>query len=288
MNKLLILLVLLIASGCSHAIKEPAQIDESYTVRISPDYEASGISEGLRVHTYGEHTLVKSMESFKAWDTNNLTLNFEKIGHYFRSEYLLNDFFIKRGDKLAHIKRVFIPKEPEAPIFIEIKAAPKPEPIKHYPALEEYSLKKLNILQTQLDQLSAIPATTGADLFHAQVKQNKVKQSLKNHQPVVFVHFNYGQTDFIPDIELIKALIPAAKTASEINLRGRTDSRKASKADYWIAKQRAENAKNFLIKKGVNPEIITLGYLPEGNFLLPPTPKKSKAVNRRVEIEVKP
>tara|TARA_R110001583_G_scaffold23707_1_gene87132 strand:+ start:511 stop:1383 length:873 start_codon:yes stop_codon:yes gene_type:complete len=290
MKKILLPLMILVVTACSHGQKPIELIAETNPSRISPDYEATGNAEGVRAYIYGNHTLVQSKDSFKAWDSNNTPLKFEKTGNFSRSEYLLNDFYLQRGNKLAQIKRVFISVEETTPIIIEVtpEKEPAPEAIKHYPELEVFSLKYLNETQAKLDTLSNIRSTTGASLFNSQVKLNKLNELLADHRPVVFVNFGFGKTQFKPSNELVKSLLLAAADASEINLRGRTDSITASKADVWISKQRAENAKSFLVANGINPAIISVEYLAEGDFLLPPKSSTSKSVNRRVEIEVKP
>jgi len=290
-------LAALLLTACGHNVATPTFTgDNEPATRISPYYEAYGNTEGLRVYRYGAHTLIKAKSPVNAWEHSGKTIKFEKIGHYFRSEKLLSDFYIKNGLEIARIKK-FSPKA--VPVQAEgkttyfgHKAAPKADEtpaliVKHYPELEKYSAKQLEGFQVMIDKLASKPSTTGEALFNAQVNQNALRKKLKNHDPVVIVNFDLGRTRFKPDNELVTILIPAAKAASAITLGGRTDSVKASKADHWIAQERAENAKAYLVSKGVNSEIITINHLPEGDFLLPPDPQSSKQVNRRVEIEIK-
>ena len=287
MRGLIVSLVLLALPGCAYVIEKTQTIDESKTVRISPEYVAAGDAEGLRAFAYGDHTIISSDESFNAWDSNKVKLTFEKIGQYFRSEYLLNDFFVQRGFKLAHIKRVFMPEQVKLVEVAPVKTEPV-KLIKSYPKIEEYSQSQLDTVQRELDRQADRISTTGADLFYAQVNLNKHKDSLKDHKPVLLFYFDFAKTLFKPNDEFKALLIPELRTASEIHLRGRTDSIRASKADVWIAEQRATNVKDFLVKNGVKPSIIKVSHLSEGNFLLPPKPSVSKAVNRRVELIIKP
>ena len=69
---------------------------------------------------------------------------------------------------------------------------------------------------------------------------------------VVRVQFPNGRTDFQPTDEMGKVLVPAAKSADRINLRGRTDSRVPGPADARIALGRAIAARKYLMDKGVD------------------------------------
>jgi hypothetical protein len=48
MRALIVSLVLLALSDCAYLIEKTQTIDESKTVRISPEYVAAGDAEGLR------------------------------------------------------------------------------------------------------------------------------------------------------------------------------------------------------------------------------------------------
>jgi len=298
-NHYIPILAILFLSACSHTVKEQPTLglDQEPAKRISPHYEAYGQSDGVRVYLYGEHTLISAESSIKVWGKDGEIIPLEKIGKYFRSETLLKDFHIEHGKNITHIKKIVPEKTAVLPLgktsyyqhgATAVETTKPALEIKQYPALEGYSLQQLDNLQIMIDKLADKPSTSGAELFHAQVNQNDLRKKLNNHFPVTLVYFDLGKTTFKPTKELIDILIPAAKTASEIHLRGRTDSVVASKSDPWIAEGRAKNAKAYLINEGVDPEIITINYLPEGDFLLPPKPLSSKMINRRVEIEVRP
>lgn len=288
MKNIFILSIVMLVSACSHSPKN--QINptaEAVTVRISPDYIATGRSEELRVFKYGRNTLIESQGLVKAWGKNGKTIALEKAGNYLMSESILDDFYIRHNGKVAFIELVDAkPVVHTEPLPEPPKA--KPVAVKSFPQLEAFSRKQLDQYQKMMDGLASQKSTTGADLFHAQVKQNSLNEKLANHIPVAFISFDFAKTYFKPDAALDSVLIPAAIEASQVNLRGRTDSVTASKADYWISEQRAKNVKDHLINKGVDPKIITLNFIPEGDFLLPPKTQASKSINRRVEIEVVP
>lgn len=291
--KLVTLLVLCLSiSACTlaPAKEEQEAMRDIETVRISPNYQATGIIDNLRVYQYGKRTLVESA-SINAWDEQQQKISFIKIGSYWVSESVLESFYIKHNGNTVHVQRIVEPvPAPEAPAVVVAPEKPQ-EPIievKQFPELEAASLRQIDQYQEMLDKLANKPSTTGADLFHTQVKQNEIRESIKEHNPIVFVHFASGRTMFEPSEAIEQVMMEAAKDATEIHLRGRTDSVIASKADHWIAKQRAENAKKYLVQHGINASIITVNHLPEGDFLLPPKPATSKAINRRVEIEIRP
>ena len=288
MKKTILFSICLLVSACSHSPVPDLKTDtETTTVRISPDYIATGNTDGLRVFKYGQHTLIESKGAVKAWGVDGDAIISDKVGSYLISETLLDNFYLKHNGQTVHVELV-TPK----PV---VETAPLPEPatvqvvaVKLFPELEAYSRNQLDQYQKMMDDLAAQKTTSGNDLFHAQVKQNALREKLDQHIPVAFVSFGFAKTLFQPDATLSEVLIPAGKDASQIKLRGRTDSVTASKADHWIAEQRAKNVKTYLIENGIDPKIITLNHLPEGDFLLPPKAETSKAINRRVEIEVIP
>ena len=261
--------------------------------RISPNYEAIGNAEGIRVYAYGNHTLIKHENKtvyLSAYDGNSGNrIDLDLIGEFYRSDYLLNKFDLNVNGRTIYISRII---EPSVNLN---KVNKKPNPgldniavaLQTFPELERYSKKQIIDLQRFIDKASISKHTTGESLFHAQVHQTKLKRSLDEHNPIVMVHFNSGASRFKPKKELVDVLLESAQTASEIHLRGRTDSKIASKRDPIIAYYRASKARDYLVKNGIDPTIITINSLPEGDFAVPHATRKGKAINRRVEIELR-
>lgn len=285
--KLIIIMLFSLLTAC--ATKPPI---DAVAKRISPNYEAIGNSDGIRVYAYGNYTLIKyknKLAYVSAYDSNSGDrIELDSVGEFYRSEYLLNKFELNVNGRTVYISRIIEPTVnlskaiPESNPGLDIK----PD-LQTFPELENYSKKQILDIQRFIDKASTSKHTTGESLFHAQVHQTKLKKSLEEHNPIVMVHFNSGASRFKPQKDLVSILLESAQTASEIHLRGRTDSKRASKRDPIIAYYRASKARNYLVKNGIDPSIITINSLPEGDFAVPHATRKGKEINRRVEIEVR-
>ena len=284
--KLIIIMLFSLLTAC--ATKPPI---DAVAKRISPNYEALGNSDGIRVYAYGNYTLIKyknQLAYISAYDSTGDRIELDSVGEFYRSEYLLNKFELNVNGRTVYISRIIEPTVnlskaiPESNPGLDIK----PD-LQTFPELENYSKKQILDIQRFIDKASTSKDTTGESLFHAQVHQTKLKKSLEEHNPIVMVHFNSGASRFKPQKDLINILLESAQTASEIHLRGRTDSKRASKRDPIIAYYRASKARNYLVKNGIDPSIITINSLPEGDFAVPHSTRKGKAINRRVEIELR-
>ncbi|MBW4600212.1 MAG: OmpA family protein [Calothrix sp. FI2-JRJ7] len=69
-----------------------------------------------------------------------------------------------------------------------------------------------------------------------------------------------------------------------IELQGHTDARASDAYNKDLAKRRARNARNYLIKKGVVPERMTIRSFGERQLKTPGRNKVEHAFNRRVEV----
>lgn len=104
-------------------------------------------------------------------------------------------------------------------------------------------------------------------------------------KPAVFVfNFDWEKTNLVVPNEELHKLLPLALSAKKIHLRGRTDNTKESKFDEGIAKGRAIAARDFLIKKGVDPKILFVNYSSASDYVSENVTPEGRARNRRVEI----
>lgn len=105
---------------------------------------------------------------------------------------------------------------------------------------------------------------------------------------VVFrVRHEFAKTDFVASDELKAEILRAAREGKSIELRGRTDSEKINPVDRDIALNRALKARLFLVRSGIDPHKIRITYLSAGDFEADNTTAAGKALNRRVELEMK-
>jgi outer membrane protein OmpA-like peptidoglycan-associated protein len=101
---------------------------------------------------------------------------------------------------------------------------------------------------------------------------------------VVRVTFKDNSQYFAPPREIRARLIEMAKQASSVEIRGFTDSTQPSATSEALAKGRADAAKRFLVRRGVDGRKIRVEYEPAGKFATDNSTIEGKAANRRVEI----
>jgi len=89
------------------------------------------------------------------------------------------------------------------------------------------------------------------------------------------------------DERLLDALANAAGAANRIYLHGHTDAYVASQRGAELAIRRAVEVRKALVSRSVEPGRIRLFYRGAGNFLANNSTPEGKALNRRVEIEMR-
>jgi len=89
------------------------------------------------------------------------------------------------------------------------------------------------------------------------------------------------------DDGLLEGLGRAAQSANRIYLHGHTDAFVASESGTELAIRRAVEVRRLLISLNVEPERIRLFYRGAGNFAANNSTPEGKALNRRVEIELR-
>ncbi len=104
---------------------------------------------------------------------------------------------------------------------------------------------------------------------------------------VIRVFHPFAKTDFEPGELTAKALRDGARNASSIEVRGMTDSSVMNPIDKRIAKKRAEKARIWLVENGVNPSLIRVRYFSAGQFIADNSTESGRALNRRVEVDIR-
>lgn len=96
-----------------------------------------------------------------------------------------------------------------------------------------------------------------------------------------------AKVEFKPSSEIREKLLAAARNGRTIEIRGRTDANQINPADTETAIKRASNARMFLVNHDIPPAKIRVTYLSAKGFIADNSTAKGKALNRRVEVEVK-
>jgi len=100
------------------------------------------------------------------------------------------------------------------------------------------------------------------------------------------VRFEFGSARVeIPD-RTAQVLLPQARLAPLILLRGRTDGSRDSAAESRMARERAAAVRDYLVAAGVAPARIRSTYQPTGDHVTDNDSANGRALNRRVEIEL--
>jgi outer membrane protein OmpA-like peptidoglycan-associated protein len=105
--------------------------------------------------------------------------------------------------------------------------------------------------------------------------------------PRVVLKFADNSHELQVEDQLLGPLGNAAAAANRIYLHGHTDAYVASEAGTELAIRRAVEVRRLLISLNVEPERIRLFYRGAGNFVANNSTPEGKALNRRVEIELR-
>jgi outer membrane protein OmpA-like peptidoglycan-associated protein len=104
---------------------------------------------------------------------------------------------------------------------------------------------------------------------------------------VLRVFHPFARTDFMPSDELAQLLRAQMRQAESIEVRGMTDSFVINPVDRMIALERAVKARSWLVAQGAAPGKIRTRYFSAGNFLAENRTAEGRALNRRVEVELR-
>jgi outer membrane protein OmpA-like peptidoglycan-associated protein len=103
---------------------------------------------------------------------------------------------------------------------------------------------------------------------------------------VYLVYFKYAEQEVRLSEEDLNRLVADAKSAAGVQVRGRTDANLDNAADSALAAGRASAVFALLVGHGVDPAKIRLTYQGQGDAIAPNTDERSRALNRRAEIEI--
>ena len=105
--------------------------------------------------------------------------------------------------------------------------------------------------------------------------------------PRVVLTFDDNSADLKTVGPWVSLLGNAAQTANRVYLHGHTDAFVATEAGTQSAIRRAVEVRHLLISLKVEPQRIRLFYRGAGNFIANNSTVDGKALNRRVEIELR-
>jgi outer membrane protein OmpA-like peptidoglycan-associated protein len=144
-------------------------------------------------------------------------------------------------------------------------------------------------LKQEISTLEDKVRVLSAELEEAQRTGREVSLYMRNvgGSPRVVVKFGDNSPEVQIDDHWLDPLGNAARAANRIYLHGHTDAYVASETGTELAIRRAVEVRRLLISLHVEPERIRLFYRGAGNFVANNSTPEGKALNRRVEIELR-
>jgi len=274
--------------------------------RVSADYEAAGDVSDVRAFVYGKRTVLEFPRR-QLWvtvhDANGVTVPYEREGRFYRLSRKLDRFTVWANTRTVSFSKVHQPtvslatqanvEQSADPATIlasaldETKDTPVVVRAEREPADEAAALLRISARQLEEVRKAVATSASPAEAKVLNARLDRIESQLVNAAAAMIrVHFDSAATDFAPDSEVMRVLVPAAKAAERINVRGRTDAKIAGNADPRIALGRALAARTFLVQQGVDAHKIKVFALPAGDFIAPAGTVEGRALNRRVEIEL--
>lgn len=150
---------------------------------------------------------------------------------------------------------------------------------------KEIAALKGVIAAASAENAAALPpahvATSAAPDSNANTDDVKAAQ---HDGEVVRVSFKDNSQSFRPNAEARIRILGLVNKARVVEVTGYTDSMQPTAVSEALAKGRAEAARRYLIRRGIDSKKITVDFSPAGKFISENETEKGKATNRRVEI----
>jgi hypothetical protein len=143
-------------------------------------------------------------------------------------------------------------------------------------------IQEVSMLEENVRRLSA-----ELDAAHAQGLGGNLYLRSMGGLPRVVMKFEDNSSAVRVDDRLLGVMCVALRSASRIFLHGHTDAFVASEAGTELAIRRAMEVRRLLTTLNVDPARIRLFYRGAGNFVANNSTPEGKAMNRRVEIELR-
>lgn len=213
--------------------------------RVGPDYTASESVSGVRAFVYGNRTVLE-FDSRPLWltvqDENGVPVTAEREGRYYRLARRLDHFTAWINTRAIAFKAT---AKAEAKLAATSKAddlppgasPSRPAAVVPTPPFDDATaLLQLSAAQLEEVRRAITAGAAGAAETHAlNARLDRIEtQRAKAATVMVQVQFESAQTDVDPDSALFRVLVPAAKAADHVDVRGRTDARVASPLDLKI------------------------------------------------------
>jgi outer membrane protein OmpA-like peptidoglycan-associated protein len=151
----------------------------------------------------------------------------------------------------------------------------------------EELLVQIARIKNELADLKAKRATGSAPLIVAGgpgAAGAVLRGASATDETVIKVYFKNNSQQFMPTEDARVRILALVKAARPIQVRGFTDSLQPTATSQGFAKGRAEAARRYLVRQGVDQKNITVNYEPAAKPDAVNGTEKGRADNRRVEI----
>lgn len=196
------------------------------------------------------------------------------------------DAYGKPAPAIASTAPAPVYAEPRTVAYADRRAAPAPvSPYSAYgakPSLDEsVANDELTLIRKELEELKALLSRQ-----RPQPALRAKPAAAQSDITVVSVSFKFNSTSFEPPANLQETLREFAPLADKIAVRGFTDSSQYSQPNLAIATSRAQSARRYLVRTGVEEDRISTSAQANGGFVADNSTNEGRAQNRRVEIEM--
>jgi len=253
-----------------------------------PAYASAGDSSDVVAFVYGKRTVLEFASSpffLNVTDEKGRSVDFERDGRFVRLHRQLGAFTASVNGR--SIKFTPLPQAKQIagsmPAIDPIRLDPDATPAEQAAVLATAMAQSKEIKRILAGMKGKKASAKTLERLHARLD---MMEAQLGSLAMLQVTFPVRGTEFKPREDLARVLVPAAKAAYAVNLKGRTDAKVAGLDDASIALERALSARKYLVDRGVKAEKIRVSSLAEGDFVAPHWTKEGRARNRRVEVEL--
>lgn len=308
----LLLALCAIASGCAYVAP-----GDSAMHRVSADYTASGAVSGVRAYLYGNRTVLELPAAplmVLIRDESGNAVAFERMGNVFRLARRLDRFTVwSNASSMTFVAArssvpVALANPPETPRTAAVESIRLPAAVQlaiapaatspataqkpsnadlEPPELVELVLQaKAQLAESRQLLGAARPQITLQAQQAIQAQIDKLEKLLAvDGAATLRFSFATNSTEFSPSQQESATLIKAANAATAITLLGYTDAVVAGPSDARIALGRAQAARDFLTRHGIDKEKVSLFSQKDGAHIATIKTARGRALNRRVEFQ---
>ena len=144
--------------------------------------------------------------------------------------------------------------------------------------------KELASLKTTLAAAGIESTGEGSGSAVANRSANSAIRAKRQDDEVIRVSFKDKSQWFTPNAAQKARILDLAKKGGPVMIVGYTDSDQPTPSSAALAKGRADAARRYLIRQGMEGKKITVDFIPAGKFLSENESEAGRAANRRVEI----